>query len=386
MPKLRFTLIALTAGLVLCGAAANALPKSPHILVDLEKGVVIADQSAGQKWYPASLTKLMTTYVVFRAVAAGEVTLEAPVTISANALAEPPSKMGYAVGTQMTVDNALKMLLVKSANDIAVALAEAVGGTEAQFIARMNAEAARLGMHSTRYATPNGLPSDRQITSARDQAVLARALWNEFPQYRSYFGITAIQSGKRVLRTYNPLLERYNGATGMKTGFICNSGFNLVATATRDGRSMLAVVLGAYSAKGRAETAARLLDQGFRSWRLGKQSLDVFAGTAESAEPVNLRPEVCGRRKAHEGEDLAEGEGAPISALGPRAHIMDPVRVVTIAKQPAATRVKGIPLPRPRPADEELHAQAYSPDPGVPSLDAIGEAIRATPPAGPSLP
>jgi D-alanyl-D-alanine carboxypeptidase len=379
LPKLRITFIALTAGLFLCGAPAGALPKSPHILVDLEKGVVIADQSAGQKWYPASLTKLMTSYVVFRAVATGEVTLDTPVTISANALAEPPSKMGYAVGTRITVDNALKMLLVKSANDVAVALAEAVGGTEAQFLARMNAEAQRLGMNSTRYTNANGLPSDGQITSARDQAVLARALWTEFPQYRSYFGITAIQSGKRVLRTYNPLLERYNGATGMKTGFICNSGFNLVATATRDGRSMLAVVLGAYSAKGRAETAARLLDQGFRSWRLGKQSLDVFAGTAESAEPVNMRPEVCGRRKAHEGEDLAEGDGAPISALGPRAHIMDPVRVVTMAKQPAATRVKGIPLPRPRPVDDELHAQAYSPDPDVPSLDAIGEAIRANP-------
>jgi D-alanyl-D-alanine carboxypeptidase len=294
--------------------------------------------------------------------------------------------MGYAVGTQMTVDNALKMLLVKSANDIAVALAETVGGTTAQFIGRMNAEAGRLGMHSTRYTNPNGLPSDGQITSARDQAVLARALWQEFPAYRSYFGITAIQSGKRILRTYNPLLERYTGATGMKTGFICNSGFNLVATATRDGRSMLAVVMGAYSAKGRAETAALLLDQGFRSWRVGKESLDTFAGTAESAEPINMRAEVCGRRKAHEGEDLAEGEGMPIPALGPRVHIMDPVRVVTIAKQPSATQVKGMPLPRPRPAEEEMHAQAYSPDSNTPMIDAIGEAIHATPTAGPSLP
>jgi D-alanyl-D-alanine carboxypeptidase len=382
LPNLRLTVIALTAGLVLHGGPAGALPKSPHILVDIDKGLVISDEFAGQKWYPASLTKLMTTYVVFRAIAAGEVTLESPVTISANALAEPPSKMGYAVGTRMTIDNALKMLLVKSANDIAVAVAEAVGGSEAQFIARMNAEAARLGMTSTHYTNPNGLPSDGQITSARDQAVLARALWVEFPQHRSYFGITAIQSGKRILRTYNPLLERYSGATGMKTGFICNSGFNLVATATRDGRSMLAVVMGAYSAKGRAETAARLLDQGFRSWRLGKQSLDVFAGTAESAEPVNMRPEVCGRRKAHEGEDLPEGEGAPISALGPRVHIMDPVRVVTIAKQPAAMPVKGVPLPRPRPAEEEVHAQAYSPDASAPSIDVIGEAIR-TPPSLP---
>jgi D-alanyl-D-alanine carboxypeptidase len=386
LPNLRLIFIALTAGLVLQGAPAGGLPKSPHILVDLEKGLVIDDQYAGQKWYPASLTKLMTTYVVFRAMSAGEVTLETPVTISANALAEPPSKMGYAVGTKMSVDNALKMLLVKSANDIAVALAEAVGGTEPQFIARMNAEAARLGMSATHYTNPNGLPSDDQITSARDQAVLARALWSEFPEYRSYFGITAIQSGKRILRTYNPLLERYNGATGMKTGFICNSGFNLVATATRDGRSMLVVVMGAYSAKGRAESAALLLDQGFRSWRLAKQNLDVFTGSMESAAPINMRQDVCARRKGHEGEDLAEGEGAPISALGPRVHVMDPVRVVTMAKQPAATRVKGMPIPRPRPAEEEVHAQAYSPDASPPSIGAIGEGIRATPTADHSLP
>jgi D-alanyl-D-alanine carboxypeptidase len=386
LPNLRLTILALTAGLVLHGAPAGASPKSPHILVDLERGLVIDDQVAGQKWYPASLTKLMTTYVTFRAISAGEITLETPVTISANALAEPPSKMGYAVGTRMSVDNALKMLLVKSANDIAVALSETVGGTEAGFITRMNAEAARLGMSATHYSNPNGLPADDQVTSARDQAVLARALWNEFPGYRSYFGITAIQSGKRILRTYNPLLERYNGATGMKTGFICNSGFNLIATATRDGRSMLVVVMGAYSAKGRAETAASLLDQGFRSWRLGKQSLDVFSGSMESIEPINMRPEVCGRRKAHEGEDLAEGEGAPISALGPRVHIMDPVRVVTMAKEPTVTRVKGMPIPRPRPAEEEVHAQAYSPAPETPSIDAIGEAIRSTPSGDPSLP
>ena len=118
---------------------------------------------------------------------------------------------------------------------------------------------------------------------------------------------------------------------------------------------------------------------------MGKQSLDVFAGSAESAGPVNMRPEVCGRRKAHEGEDLAEGEGAPISALGPRIHIMDPVRVVTFVKKPGATPVKGVPVPRPRPAEEELHAQAYSPATNAPSLDAIGEAIRDTS-TGPSLP
>jgi D-alanyl-D-alanine carboxypeptidase len=356
------------------------------MLIDLDKGLVIEDQLAAQKWYPASLTKLMTTYVIFRALAAGEMTLESPVRITANALAEPPSKMGFPVGTQMTVDNALKMLLVKSANDIAVALAEAVGGSEARFIARMNDEAARLGMTNTHYANPNGLHSDAQITSARDLALLARPIW-PISAIPKLFG-SAIRSGKRVLRTYNPLLERYQGATGMKTGFICNSGFNLVASATRGGRSMLVVVLGAYSATRRAETAARLLDKGFQSWGVGRVGVDAYLGTAETYEPVNLRLEVCGRRKRHEAEEIAEGD-TPTSPLGPRVSIMEPVRVVTMTGKPAAVGAAipakavtgGMPVPRPRrqeSADTAL-IQAYSPNLKAPSADAIGDAIRSAP-------
>lgn len=383
LPNLRLLLIGLTAALALTAAPAGATSKSPYMLVDLDKGLVISDQLAAQKWYPASLTKLMTTYVTFRAIGAGEMSLESPVTISRNALAEPPSKMGFPVGTQMTLDNALKMLLVKSANDIAVAISETVGGSEAEFVTRMNEEAARLGMTNTHYENANGLPSDLQMTSARDLALLARTIWTEFPEYRSYFGITAIRSGKRVLRTYNPLLERYRGATGMKTGFICNSGFNMIASATRDGRSMLVVVLGAYSATGRAEMAAQLLDKGFASWGIGKVSVDGYLGTAESIGPVNMRADVCGKqRKGHEGEDVAEGGEAAPSSLGPRVSVMDPIRVVTMSAPAAGTKGGGgMPVPRPRPdaADATTHAQAYSPSPESPSADAIGDAIREAP-------
>ena len=164
------------------------------------------------------------------------------VTVSAHALAEPPSKMGFPVGTAINFDNALKMMLVHSSNDIAMAIAETVGGNEQRFVAMMNAEAARLGMNSTRFDNPNGLPDESQHTTARDLAVLARAIWVEFPEYRSYFSIPAIKSGRRVLRSQNILLERYHGTNGMKTGFICSSGFNMVVTATRNGRTLLVVV------------------------------------------------------------------------------------------------------------------------------------------------
>ncbi len=171
--------------------------------------------------------------------------------------------MGFKVGTVLNVDNALKMMLVKSANDIAMAVAETVGGSQAKFVARMNAEAARLGMASTHYDNPNGLPDNGQLTTARDLAVLASAILADFPEYASYFEIPAIKAGKRVLRSQNKLLEHYRGTTGMKTGFICASGYNIVASARRNGRTLVAVVLGAPSASDRNELAARLLDRGF---------------------------------------------------------------------------------------------------------------------------
>src|ERR1043166_186254 len=171
--------------------------------------------------------------------------------------------MGFKLGTTVTIDNALKMLMVKSANDMAVTLAEGVGGSIEKFADMMNAKARRLGMSQTSYVNPNGLPADGQITSARDLAILARALIREFPEYDLYWHIPAIRLGKRIMRNTNRLIDAYPGADGMKTGFICASGFNLVAAATRDGKRVIAVVLGASSSSTRAIKAAQLLEQGF---------------------------------------------------------------------------------------------------------------------------
>ena len=174
--------------------------------------------------------------------------MTSPVKITQNALNEPPSKMGFKVGTILTVDNAIKMLLVKSANDIAVAMGEAISGKEEDFVVRMNEEARRLGMSGTHFVNPNGLPAEGQVTTARDLGILARAIWMEFPQHHDLFRIAAIRHGKTIMRNYNGLLERYPGASGMKTGFICASGFNLVASVTRGEETLIAVVLGARSA------------------------------------------------------------------------------------------------------------------------------------------
>jgi D-alanyl-D-alanine carboxypeptidase len=305
--------ILMWAGILCCATAlvANRAAAEALLVIDAESGRVLFAQNAGNPWYPASVTKLMTTYVTLHAVKEGRLALDQPLTVSANAVAQAPVKMGFRAGTQVTVDNALKMLMVKSANDIAVVLAEGVAGSIENFADQMNWHARRLGMVQSSFVNPNGLPADDQITSARDLAILARALIREFPEYDYYWHLPGIRMGKMVQRNYNTLLGRYPGADGMKTGFICASGFNLVASATRDGRRLIAVVLGASSSAVRALKAAQLLERGFSSSTGGLSWLMPPLGTVETVQPVNvappnLRDEMCGahrKRPATEDED-----------------------------------------------------------------------------------
>jgi D-alanyl-D-alanine carboxypeptidase len=354
---MRLFLRAAAVILSLSAVPAMAEQKPAYIVIDMDAGTVLDHRDAGKLWHPASVTKLMTAYVTFQAMKAGQVDVNTRVVVSQNALKEPPSKMGYKVGTDMTLDNALKMMIVRSANDIAVAIAETVGGTERGFVERMNSEARRLGMASTVFVNPNGLPDDRQVTTARDLAVLSRALWREYPQHREYFRITAIKAGKKILRSHNTLLERFRGSNGMKTGFICASGFNVVASATRSGKTLAAVVLGADSANGRAELAADLLQDGFKPRLLGgnKPSLAGFRSGRAAGPAVNMRDQVCGKRQKMEGENeaLLAGAAGGRSALVPRFAVMDPVPVTTgVGKATAKKGGSGgyIPIPRPRPA------------------------------------
>ena len=259
---------ALTLGIALGSLFASTLTATPaqagaSILVEADSGKVLRQENATYPWYPASVTKLMTLYATLQAVKQGRITLDTLFTVSRNALAQAPTKMGFGVGTQVTVDNALKMMMVKSANDMAVLLAEGVDGSIENFADDMTRTAHRLGMTESNFVNPNGLPADGQITSARDLAILARALIHDFPEYNYYWHIPAIKFGRRVIRNYNKLLGRYPGADGMKTGFICASGFNLVATATRGNKQLIAVVLGAPSSAARAVKAAELLESGF---------------------------------------------------------------------------------------------------------------------------
>jgi D-alanyl-D-alanine carboxypeptidase len=361
--RLSFTALAIAATLALA-PAARAAPA--FIVFDPDSGMVLGQRDAGHIWHPASVTKLMTAYLTFKALESGRLKMTSPVVISRNALAEPPSKMGFKVGTAITVDNALKMLIVHSANDIAVALSETVGGSEGAFVAQMNAEARRLGMGSTHYDNPNGLPSPGQLTNARDLAVLSTALWRDFPQYRSYFRIPAIKAGRKILRSQNTLLARYPGTVGLKTGFICDSGFNMVAAANRNGKTLMAVVLGANSSASRAQTAAKLLDMGFTGASFGfvRTSLASFRAGPQPGPVANMHDEVCGRLRPPSEDD----DDSLLVKAGP---VVNPVVVFTggtdpvpgsgvgdlaapvqasAAAVPVKPAKKGIPMPRPRPA------------------------------------
>jgi len=310
-----------TAGLSLTTLDVRSARAEALLLVDVDTGKVINEQNSTSPWYPASVTKLMTTYVTLKAVRDHRISLDSLLTVSPNAVAQQPSKMGFKVGTRVTVDNALKMMLVHSANDMAVVLAEGVSGSIEKFAAEMNAAARNLGMTQTHYVNPNGLPADEQITSARDLAILARALIHEFPEYDYYWHIASIKLGKRIYRNTNRLIDAYAGSDGMKTGFICASGYNLVATATRGGKRLIAVVLGAKSSESRSVKAAQLFERGFGtdplSWLAPSQgAVDSLQPT--DATPPDMHDEVCNnsRRRQAAADDSEEGgeAGAPSAA------------------------------------------------------------------------
>jgi D-alanyl-D-alanine carboxypeptidase len=297
-------------------ASAVALPvfagvarANPVVLFDLKSGDVLEHQDAFKRWYPASLSKLMTAYVTFQAIAAGEVALDSPIKVTKHSAGEPPSKMGFKPGSVMRLDNALKMMLVKSANDIAMAVGENIGGSQAGFAIRMNAEARRLGMVGTHFVNPNGLYSPEQYTTARDLAVLVTALRTDFPQYAPWFSIEGLAVGKKAIPNYNLLIGRYPGADGMKTGFVCSSGFNMIGSATRNGRTLVAVVLGEKSAVSRAEATAKLLDQGFGMPAATSTTLAALKPYGDMLSPNDMQDEIC-KKKAPEEQSEAAPEVA----------------------------------------------------------------------------
>src|SRR5579863_9148233 len=298
----RRAILGAAAALMLGAAFAQA---TPYLVVDAGSGQVLLQNEATAPWYPASLTKLMTVYVALNAVRSGKLTLDTPLIMSARAARMPPSKMGFRPGTEVTLDNALKMLMVKSPNDVAVMVAEGVSGSVEAFANDMNAAGQRLGLQESHFVNPNGLHDPAHVSSARDMAMIARALWREFPEHADLFSIGALQLGNQYIANHNGLLGRYPGADGMKTGFTCPAGFNVVASANHSGRRLIVVVLGAPTARSRNQEAADLFDRGFA---MGGGSGSLESLPSAGSEPPDMRADVCRRHNAA-AIDAAEEEG-----------------------------------------------------------------------------
>ena len=290
----------------MASAAFGPSNAGPALLMDAQSGKVFYAEDQDRPWHPASTTKLMTAYLVFEAIRNGKLKLTDAVLQSERSILEPPSKIGYPVGIGMSVELALQSLIIKSANDVAVMLAEKIGGTVEGFSARMNRKAKALGMNNTNFVNPNGLHHKEHVSTARDLALLTQALWKEFPEHRARFSSASMKIGRRKLRSYNSLLRTYQGTDGMKTGFVCASGYNIVASATRDGRRLIAVVLGARNGGQRALRTKALLSYGFEhyDWKMllgGKKKelylADFPVGDNQKAEPANLRSTVCRPRR-----------------------------------------------------------------------------------------
>jgi len=238
-------------------------PKYAAIVVDAHTGEVLYAKRADSPRYPASITKVMTLYLTFEALESGKLRLTDRVQISPHAAAQAPTKLGLRPGDSLTVEEAMYAMALKSANDIAVAMAEKLGGTESRFAALMTLRAQELGMHNTRFVNASGLPDSRQITTARDLAILSRAVMRDYPQHYKLFNTQQYVFRGQTLRNHNRLLGRMPGVDGLKTGFTNASGFNLAASAVRDGRRLIAVVMGGPSTAVRDQNAQDLLLTGF---------------------------------------------------------------------------------------------------------------------------
>lgn len=298
--------ILLAAVFILVAGPASSAPSAggPEIVVDVGTGAVLHAADADRRWPPASLTKLMTLYTVLAAVAEGRIAFGDPVAMSAEAKKRPPSSSPLSPGEAVRLDDALRILVLKSANDMAVAVAETVSGSEAAFVAEMNGRAAVLGMSSSVFANASGLHDPRQATTARDMAVLAVALAG-IPAADALFSVQRISVEGRTVESHNGLVGRMSGVDGMKTGYVCASGFNVVTSASRGGRRTIAVVFGHPSSTSRDARTMELLERGFSDVRSDVFLFDAHAGSSDA--PADISRSVCANGSLRTGKTMARG-------------------------------------------------------------------------------
>jgi D-alanyl-D-alanine carboxypeptidase len=322
--QLRVFFVALTL-IFACGPAVAA--KYASIIVDTATGAVLHAQNPDERAYPASLTKMMTLYMVFEALKAKRVTMETPLPVSLNASRKPPSKLGLKKGQTILLRDAIRALITKSANDVATVVAEALGGSEPRFAHMMTTRARALGMGRTTFRNASGLPNKGQMSTVRDMARLGIALQRDFPQYYGLFATKEFEYKGRRFRNHNRLLTRYDGTDGIKTGYIRDSGFNIVVSVERKGRRLIGAVFGGKSAGRRDRHMAQLLSGAFKA---------IFDGDNPPVEPLpaliaDKDDDPSGTTDEHEDE-----RGEAIAAARPPRAATAGVAVAAVPAPPAA--------------------------------------------------
>ncbi|WP_180900943.1 D-alanyl-D-alanine carboxypeptidase [Martelella soudanensis] len=348
-PKSRFSAAAILLAaftILLTGLApARADTNDAAIVIDVNTGKVLYGDNPDAPRYPASLTKMMTLYLTFEALDDGRITLNTKVPFSKNAAAEPPTKLGIPAGGSVTVETAIYALVTRSANDVATALGEFLGGSETNFTTMMTNKAHSLGMTRTTYRNAHGLPNSAQKTTARDQARLGIALRQHFPQYYKYFGTRSFKYGKTTIGNHNRLLGQIKGVDGIKTGYTNASGFNIATSVVSGNRSIVAVVMGGSTGASRDQWATRLITTYLPKASNGRKQF-VIARSKSSGGPIVAAAMVFPKtgpipypRPAGQAGGVAlayaNDNVAPAALSGPQAELIANVPVPSARIEPA---------------------------------------------------
>ncbi len=336
--RIPFTVFSGLLAAILLALPLPALAKYAAIIVDADTGKVLHEANADDRNHPASLTKMMTLYMLFEAVQHNRLSMDSPLKVSKRAATMAPSKLGLAPGTTISVRDAILALVTKSANDVAAVVAENLGGSEGRFAQTMTTKARSFGMLRTNFKNASGLPNTSQISSARDLAILSRRLMVDFPQHYHFFSQSSFIFRGQEIQTHNHMLENYPGADGLKTGYTAASGFNLATSAKRDGRRLIGVVMGGNTARARDAHMANLLDNGFARLN-GQPETLIAAPMLDDAPPLDAAdktavgdidensfpaqaPAIKKLSKARRAE-LAATWGIQVGAFGSRERAME---------------------------------------------------------------
>ncbi len=316
LPKIRLALASLTCLML---QSPSAAARYAAIVIDADTGRVVHETESTQRWYPASLTKVMTIYLTLSALESGRLRLNETVFASRHAASQPQSKLGLRTGQSLTVEQAIMAVTTRSANDAAVVLAERLGGSESNFATMMTQQARSLGMYNSSFENASGLPNDGQISSARDLALLSAALIRDFPQHYHFFSATEFTYKGRVMPNTNRILKSYPDADGLKTGFTCGSGYNLIASAKRNGHRLIGVLLGAHSSGERFEQMGNLLDMGFANSERGLfgEHISQLKDYSALPPPYQLSSNRCAGSAEQMGADSGSSRYEPIHIDAP---------------------------------------------------------------------